>query len=153
MSYAWNFCITDVSQPLHAADFLRHFALVVDVKNRKLINPKFPKFQPDRVSPPSPEVSIAPPPHCKPTVHSIQPSNPFQTLLSSYPAITTTTFAQTRPKHLMENFILTEGPPVHSRARRFSPEKLASAKAEFEHLEDWLNKTNIVVQNREGRTS
>ena len=133
MSYEWQFCIAAVSQPLLGADFLRHFALVVDVKNQKLINPTSRKSQLARSSP-LPKVPTTPP-HCTAIVHSLQPENPFQNLLANYPAITTS-FTHDALKHQVKHFILTEGPPVHSRARRFSPEKLAAAKAEFEYLEE-----------------
>jgi len=42
----------------------------------------------------------------------------------------------TPPKHQVKHFILTEVPPLHSRARRFSPEKLEAAKDECQKLEE-----------------
>ena len=54
---------------------------------------------------------------------------------SDYPDITTPNFTQPQVKHGVEHFIPTNGPPVHARARRLPPDKLASAKAEFEYME------------------
>ena len=60
----------------------------------------------------------------------------------------------------MKHFIITEGPPVNSRARRFSPEKLAAAKAEFETMEEmgvirrsnspWSSPLHIVLKKDGG---
>ncbi|KAJ8362334.1 hypothetical protein AAFF_G00379720 [Aldrovandia affinis] len=38
-------------------------------------------------------------------------------------------------KHGVDHFIATTGPPVHARARRLDPQKLAVAKAEFDSME------------------
>ena len=37
-SLPWIFIIADVRNPIISADFLRHFALLVDMQNRKLID-------------------------------------------------------------------------------------------------------------------
>lgn len=36
--FQWNFIIADVDQPIIGADFLKHYGLLVDVKNNKLID-------------------------------------------------------------------------------------------------------------------
>ena len=38
LAYKWIFIIVKVPIPIIGADFLRHFALVVDLKHRKLID-------------------------------------------------------------------------------------------------------------------
>ena len=62
--------------------------------------------------------------------------DPYLLLLKSFPEITTPSFSQKMPKHQVEHFIPTEGSPVDAHARRFAPEKLAPAKAEFEAMEE-----------------
>ena len=61
--------------------------------------------------------------------------DPYLLLLKTFPEITTPSLSQKMPKHQLEHFIPTEGPPVHAHARRFAPDKLATAKAEFEAME------------------
>jgi len=36
--FKWKFCIVDVLHPILGADFLGHFALLVDLKNKRLID-------------------------------------------------------------------------------------------------------------------
>ena len=137
-SYTWDFLIADASQPLLGADFLRHFVLMVDMKNKKLIKTvvePIPISVPT-IAKPIPFSIPATLDSQLPNVCTLAPSEPFQHLLSTFPAVTSPTFAPTTPKHQVQHFIVTEGPPVHSRARRFSPEKLAAAKTEFEHMEE-----------------
>ena len=61
--------------------------------------------------------------------------NRYDKLLADFPDITTPNFIQSQSKHGVEHFIPTSGPPVHARARRLPPDKLAAAKAEFERME------------------
>ncbi|KAJ8391890.1 hypothetical protein AAFF_G00083610 [Aldrovandia affinis] len=49
--------------------------------------------------------------------------------------LTTPTFSSAAVKHGVDHFIATTGPPVHARARRLDPQKLAVAKAEFDSME------------------
>ena len=41
------------------------------------------------------------------------------------------------PKHQIKHYIVTQGPPLHAHARRFLPDKLIAAKAEFEIMEEF----------------
>ncbi|KAJ8409400.1 hypothetical protein AAFF_G00228010 [Aldrovandia affinis] len=59
----------------------------------------------------------------------------FQRLLMDFPDLTTPTFSSAAVKHGVDHFIATTGPPVHARARRLDPQKLAVAKAEFDSME------------------
>lgn len=38
-TFTWPFVIADVTRPIIGADFLRHFDLLVDLQNRRLIDP------------------------------------------------------------------------------------------------------------------
>ncbi|KAJ8405610.1 hypothetical protein AAFF_G00315900 [Aldrovandia affinis] len=58
----------------------------------------------------------------------------FQRLLMDFPDLTTPTFSSAAVKHGVDHFIATTGPPVHARARRLDPQKLAVAKAEFDSM-------------------
>ena len=53
-----------------------------------------------------------------------------------FPVLTRPTFSSATAKRGVEHYIAATGPPVHARARRLEPGKLAVAKAEFEALEN-----------------
>lgn len=38
-NFQWKFIIADVSQPILGADFLRHYSLLIDLKNRRIVDP------------------------------------------------------------------------------------------------------------------
>ena len=59
----------------------------------------------------------------------------YDSLLAEFPDITTPNFVQSPTKHGIEHFIPTKGPPVHARARRLPPDKLAATKSEFDSME------------------
>ena len=56
-------------------------------------------------------------------------------LLTNFLEITRPNFSTLHTKHGVEHLIKTTGPSIHARARRLSPDKLASAKAEFLKVE------------------
>lgn len=122
----WRFIIADVASPILGADFLRSNNLLVDVRNRRLLDSKsLETINTRQVSQLSPSVSLISVSKC-----------PLANILSQYPRLTEPKFSDTMPKHGVEHYIHTTGPPVHARARRLSTEKLAAAKAEFEKMEE-----------------
>ena len=63
-------------------------------------------------------------------------NNQYDALLAEFPTITTPIFNPSSVKHKVEHFIPMKGPPVHARAHRLPPDKLAAAKAEFGSMEE-----------------
>ena len=61
-------------------------------------------------------------------------SNTCAKLLADFPKIFTPQFSKPHPAHGVEHYTSTDSPPVHSRVRRLSPEKLALAKSEFHKM-------------------
>ena len=59
----------------------------------------------------------------------------YDLLLAEFPDITTSNFVQSPTKHGIEHFITTKGPPVHARAHRLPPDKLAAVKSKFDNME------------------
>lgn len=124
--YKWIFIIASVPIPILGADFLRHFSLAVDVKNRKLI---------DTLT----ELKVS---GCKSSVVSPSPvfaipnSNGVTLLLREYSDITRPNFQEQPVKHNVTHHITTTGPPVNAHPRRLSSDKLHIAKAEFNHMLD-----------------
>uniref|UniRef100_A0A3B5KTJ2 ribonuclease H n=1 Tax=Takifugu rubripes TaxID=31033 RepID=A0A3B5KTJ2_TAKRU len=119
--FGWNF----VTVPLIGADFLCAFGLLVDVKNRRLVDAvTFCSYECTRgVTDPVRLSSMLP------------TADIFLRLLTEFPALTQPTFSSATAKHGVEHHIATTGAPVHARARRLDPAKLSIARAEFETME------------------
>lgn len=121
--YKWKFIIADVSKPIIGADFLCYHDLLVDMKNRRLV---------DNVT----KLSIVTP-GCYtnvPTVRSIDLGQPYHHILNEFPGITRLTAMKLTPKHHVEHYIETTGPPLHSRARPLPPHRYEKVKKEFESM-------------------
>ena len=123
--FTWIFTIADVPRPLIGADFLRHHALLVDLANHRLIDVR------NMFS--TPLCSAADQPAFLQL--GAVTSDKFASLLAEFPEITQPNFSLAHPTHDTLHHIPTKGPPVHARARRLPPDKLALAKAEFNALE------------------
>jgi len=124
--FQWTVVIADVTEPLLGADFLAHFGLLVDVANRRLIQAE---TYASMVLRPSSTTSNG--------LNSVATfTNKFAKILADFPEITEPNFNRVRPKHGVFHHIPTTGPPIHSRVRRLSPEKLRHAKAEFKRMEE-----------------
>ena len=123
--YVWKFIVTDVTQPLLGADFLCSNTLMVDVKGQRLVDPTTYTSLPLQVTNASAH-----------GIHNVAHDNNFSALLTEFPDILTPTFSNPTAKHGVVHYIPTEGPPIHSRARRLPPEKLAIARDEFRTMEE-----------------
>jgi cleavage and polyadenylation specificity factor subunit 1 len=125
--FNWSFTIADVEQPLLGADFLRAHSLLVDMKNKRLVNSE------DLTSISMKSMSSKVSPH----LNSVSSGKDcYAKLLAEFPEVTTPSFQNCTPKHGVEHFLKTEGPPIHSRARRLPPDKLRAAKEEFRKMEE-----------------
>ena len=114
-----------VSVPLLCADFLCAHGLLVDVKNRRLM---------DAVTFCSYACTLGGADSI--LLSSMLPaSDDFHRLLAGFPALIQPTFSASAVKHGVEHHLATTGPPVYARARRLDPTKLAVAKAEFANME------------------
>ena len=123
-SFPWVFTVADVRMPILGADFLSHFGLLVDMKHSRLIDPSTTLS------------SRGTPFHAQ--IFGISfvtpPISPFTQLLNQFPGLTQPNYHVDALKHTVQHTILTRGPPVVSRFRRLTPDKLAVAKAEFDHM-------------------
>ena len=124
-SFSWRFTIADVPHPIIGADFLCEHALLVDMKNHKLVDGRTLD-----------SISLQAAPNSSPVLQlSTASSGEFAYLLAEFPKITQPNFTLAVPSHNMLHYIPTNGSPVHARARRLPPDKLVAAKAEFSLLE------------------
>ena len=124
-TYKWNFLLADVTRPLLGADFLRSHSLLVDLQGKWLADAATYY-----------SVPLSPTKFPAPYLDAISiSSDQYDSLLVEFPGITTPNFVQSPTKHQVEHFTTTKGSPIHARARRLPPEKLALAKAEFDRME------------------
>ncbi|BHF83394.1 hypothetical protein SprV_0902653600 [Sparganum proliferum] len=113
------FTIADVS-----ADFLAHFNLLVDLRNRRLVDcitNLHARCQSDVYPCVNPF-----------TVMSISDC-PFHSRLRQYLRLTNSSFREVDIKHTATHHISTTGPPKSCRPRRLAPDRL-KIKAEFENM-------------------
>ena len=120
-SFSWIFTIANVNHTIIGADFLRHFNLLVDLRNRSLID-AVTNFRVNGIT--SPITALSP-------VYAALPSTPFTKLLNEYPDITRPTTKQTSVKHNVAHHIMTQGPPCSARPRCLPPDRFKIAKDEF----------------------
>ena len=124
-SFQWVFTVADVQRPILGIDFLSHFHLSVDTAGATLHDCKTSL----KVTTITKEVSNVSPAVTLPTS-----TDPYLAILSKFPALLGPTDYSHPVKHDVCHYIVTNGPPTFAKARRLSPEKLAVAKAEFQHM-------------------
>lgn len=124
-TFRWIFIIADVKFAILGADFLRHFGLLVDVRNRRLYDP---------VSQTTVEGKPANHQPLSPTLVGPAGIPRFVSILSEFPELMRQPQAGTAVQHNVLHHITTTGPPVHAKPRRLSPEKLRLARQAFDHM-------------------
>lgn len=123
--FCWNFLIADVQIAIIGADFLANFGLLVDLKNRRLVDEKTGLHTCGGRA----TSSIF-------GVTTIGLCHPFRDLLQEFREITVPTTIGSVAKHDVKHFIQTKGPPVAFKVRRMSPDKVNAAKKEFKLMCD-----------------
>ncbi|CAB0001535.1 unnamed protein product, partial [Nesidiocoris tenuis] len=125
--FTWPFIVASVTQPIIGADLLRHHGLVVDLANARLI---------DGVTDVAVRLPVGSADHDA-SVHCIKRSDQFDDLLNEFPEILRPPTLSTRTvPHRTMHVIETIGPPIRSRFRRLSCDRLLAAKAEFQVMMD-----------------
>ena len=123
--YPWTFIVADVQQPIIGADFFIHYNLLVDLRSRCLRDMKT-------------GLAIIPA-----SLSSIRPlslnrvdtvHNEYTKLLGQFPELTRPTTKGETVKHGITHKIVTKGHPVFARPRRLAPDKLVTAKREFDDI-------------------
>ena len=124
-TFRWIFILADIPTPILGADFLAHFNLKVDVRQRKLIDTTTSlTIQGIQSTLTSPQ-----------PMFSIPDSNSkYHALIRQFPELTRPNYQETAVKHSITHHIRTQGPPVFCRSRRLAPDRLTVAKAEFDHM-------------------
>ena len=130
--FVWIFLLAEISEPIIGADFLEKFGILVDIKNRKIVDNTTSLCTIGKIL--SPEISNL---SCIDPTQGFAPNNNFSKLLKEFPEL-----YDTQPNNINEtphnitHFIKTTGPPAFSRPRRLAPEKYKPVKQEFEAMLD-----------------
>lgn len=124
--FTWQFTVADVTKAIIGVDFLSHYNLAVDVRNKCLIDTYTTLSTaalPVNISNNISSVKVA-------SGHSV-----YHTILEQYPEITKPPGIHRIIKHNTVHHIkTTPGQPVYSAPRRLAPDKLKIAKSEFEDM-------------------
>ncbi|GFO02552.1 Pol polyprotein [Plakobranchus ocellatus] len=124
-TYDTGLIIADVKRPLLGADFFRRRNLLMDLNGQRLIEADSYLSSPCSTSRVT-KTELAP---------IERDCNKFCKVLQEFPALLQPTFSSESVRHGIQHYIATSGPPVHSRARRLAPDKVAAAKKEFFEME------------------
>lgn len=125
--FLWDFVIADVSRPILGADFLAHYDLLVDLRNKRLVDCE------TRLSVSGLETkqtNIA-------SVKVIVGGSSYHDLLQQFPEITRPDGAckASNVKHNTVHHIhTTPGPPAAAKPRRLAADRYECAKKEFDSM-------------------
>ena len=122
--YPWTFIVADVQQPIIGADFLIHYYLLVDSRSRCLRDMRTGLAIAASLSSITP-LSLN-------RVDTVQ--NEYTKLLGQFPELTRPTTKGETVKHCIRHKIVTKGHSVFARPRRLAPDKLVTAKCEFDEM-------------------
>ena len=122
--YPWTFIVADVQQPIIGADFLIHYNLLVDLRSRCLRDMRTGLAIAASLSSIKP-LSLN-------RVDTVQ--NEYTKLLGQFPELTRPTTKGETVKHGITHKIVTKSHPVFARPRRLAPDKLVTAKREFDEM-------------------
>ena len=122
--FTWIFTIAQVDKPILGADFLHHFNLLVDIKNRTLIDLNTNLHSRGRaIKDKIPQLTV------------LKSEAGFYSLLNDYSDIMVNIGPKTTPiVNSVAHYIETTGAPISAKVRRLAPAKLAMAKKEFDFL-------------------
>jgi RNase H-like domain found in reverse transcriptase/Reverse transcriptase (RNA-dependent DNA polymerase)/Integrase zinc binding domain/Integrase core domain len=120
--FVWTFVIADVSKPIIGVDFLSSYGLLVDARNRRLVDSATSISIAGKLS-------TAKQDHVK----AINGTSRFHDILAEFPEVTRPAGISRSPKHQTLHYIhTTPGHPVSCKPRRLAPDRLKIAKAEFD---------------------
>ncbi|XP_026481819.1 uncharacterized protein LOC113389000 [Ctenocephalides felis] len=121
-NFSWKFVIADVEKPIIGADFLSIYNLLVDLRNKRLLEGDTKAQMMGKVT----DAVV-------PTVKTLRKEH--HSLLQEFPDITRPQGAPHTVKHSTTHHInTTPGPPIYFKPRRLNAERLQIAKTEFEEM-------------------
>ena len=122
-AFKWNFTVADVKTPTIGMDFLSHYGLLVDPRNKSLIDTTTQTSSRGYIAT-TDEVSVK----------TIIGESPYRQLLAEFPDLTRPPiFGKERTRHgVVHHIETTPGPPVYNKPHRLAPDRLKQVKEEFE---------------------
>lgn len=123
--FQWPFIVAKVNRGILGADFLSKFNLIINIKQKKLMDGQTKLSVNGEIQSVSQDAVSFIGKNCK-----------FQDILTLFPDITKPKLTPTGIKHNTKHNILTKGNPVFCRARQLNTERLKLAKQEFQFLLD-----------------
>lgn len=118
--YPFVFTIADINSPIIGADFLTHYGIIVDLKNKRLI---------DSLTNLTKECFFLD--SCSPSPKIFYIENNYAQLLQNYPNLVIPPNFSLPVKHSVKHNIITNGYLPFCRPRRLDPTKFQIAKEEF----------------------
>ena len=124
-TFRWVFVVANFKHPILHADFLRHFSLLVDMRDHRLADGLTQlSIQGVTCSTGSPSPAILP----------RKPTSVYNKILAEFSTITRPCTSDAPTKHDVTHHISTTGPPTSARPRCLGPEHLRVARQEFDHM-------------------
>lgn len=124
-TFRWLFIIADVQQAIIGADFLRRFALTVDMRRNMLF---------DTDTQLSVQVLISKVTPLSPSLPRAEVDTPWKNVVNEFPQVFRPPIPDESVKHNVTHHIETKGPPVFARPRRLTTDRFRIAKDEFDHM-------------------
>ena len=141
-TYQHEFVLAQVQRPLIGADFLHKFRLMVDMDAYRLIDKASLRSANMRVCAPSQALGVSGVKNSPTCAGSVK--NKYQALLSEFTGLTSPDFCSPVVDHGVVHHLPTTGAPLHSKARKLSPDKLKVAREVFDnnmhHLFTWFQR-------------
>nr|XP_033199415.1 uncharacterized protein LOC117161769 [Bombus vancouverensis nearcticus]XP_033199834.1 uncharacterized protein LOC117162100 [Bombus vancouverensis nearcticus]XP_033200802.1 uncharacterized protein LOC117162930 [Bombus vancouverensis nearcticus]XP_033204686.1 uncharacterized protein LOC117165384 [Bombus vancouverensis nearcticus]XP_033204759.1 uncharacterized protein LOC117165478 [Bombus vancouverensis nearcticus] len=122
-AFKWYFTVADVQTPILGMDFLSHYGLLVDPRNKRLIDTTTQLSSKGYAAIDN-----------TPSVKTICGDSVYPQLLAEYPALTRPpSFGKEKARHgVVHHIETTPGPPVYNKHQRLVPDRLKQVRAEFE---------------------
>lgn len=123
--FSWRFIIADVKQPIIGADFIVHFGLLIDLKNKKLIDRQTNLDTVGSITKIDPNMAC---------IKAYDAKSKFHQILAEYTDLTNPNATHGSEKVTIFHHIETKGAPSFCRPRRLSPEKYKAAQEDFQTM-------------------
>ncbi|GFX14754.1 hypothetical protein TNCV_1484981 [Trichonephila clavipes] len=124
--FQFPFIIAKVDKGIIGADFLNKFNLLIDIRNKQLIDGITKLHVKGEISSILQENKI----------NIMDKTSKFSNILLQYSDLMKPNLLVTNTKHDVKHYIATKGPPVYSKTRQLNSKKLEIAKQEFKFMLD-----------------
>ncbi|GFW09579.1 hypothetical protein TNCV_3996851 [Trichonephila clavipes] len=124
--FLFPFIIAKVDKGIIGTDFLKKFNLLIDIRNKQLIDGITNLHVKGKISSILQENKI----------NIMDKTSKFSNILLQYSDLMKPNLLGTNTKHDVKHYIATKGPPVYSKTRQLDSKKLEIAKQEFKFMLD-----------------